>query len=137
MNVTNIIGNATAKLWLLRNVVSLEGQSLRRFYELPLLRREHPALALSWTLYHILDEESPLYGLKAEDLEALAYRSRWWCRDMTWSRRRPSTPENPMAIPTFALGTDTPISSTPPTTAGSESTTVDFTKLWRIGQHLL
>jgi inward rectifier potassium channel len=67
----NIIGNATAKLWLLRNVVSLEGQSLRRFYELPLLRREHPALALSWTLYHILDEESPLYGLKAEDLEAL------------------------------------------------------------------
>src|SRR5450756_559935 len=29
----NIIGNATAKLWLLENVVSAEGQSLRRFYE--------------------------------------------------------------------------------------------------------
>jgi inward rectifier potassium channel len=66
----DIIGNATARLWLLRNVVSAEGQSLRRFYELPLLRHEHPALALSWTLYHILDEQSPLYGLKAEDLKA-------------------------------------------------------------------
>src|SRR5512143_1648993 len=28
----NIIGNATARLWLLRNEVSLEGQSFRRFY---------------------------------------------------------------------------------------------------------
>jgi inward rectifier potassium channel len=66
----NIIGNATAKMWLLKNVVSMEGRSLRRFYELPLTRNEHPALALSWTLFHVLDEESPLYGLKAEDLDA-------------------------------------------------------------------
>src|ERR1700704_1461840 len=66
----NIIGNATARLWLLKNVVSTEGQPLRRFYELPLVRNEHPALALSWTLYHVLNEESPLYGLNADDLEA-------------------------------------------------------------------
>jgi inward rectifier potassium channel len=66
----NIIGNATAKLWLLRNVVSKEGQSQRRFFELPLLRNEHPALALSWTLYHVLDEKSPLYGLNADDFSA-------------------------------------------------------------------
>ena len=56
----NVIGNATARLWLLRNEISLEGQSFRRFYELPLVRNEHPALALSWTLYHVLDEQSPL-----------------------------------------------------------------------------
>jgi inward rectifier potassium channel len=66
----NIIGNATAKLWLLKNIVSAEGQSLRRFYELPLMRNEHPALALSWTLYHVIDEQSPLYGLDADDLAA-------------------------------------------------------------------
>jgi inward rectifier potassium channel len=66
----NIIGNATARLWLLKNVVSTEGQPLRRFFELPLVRNEHPALALSWTLYHVLNEESPLYGLNADDLEA-------------------------------------------------------------------
>ncbi|MGZ5872384.1 MAG: ion channel [Bradyrhizobium sp.] len=68
----NVIGNATAKLWLLRNVVSQEGQSLRRFYELPLIRNEHPALALSWTLYHVLDEESPLYGLGADDFNEIS-----------------------------------------------------------------
>src|SRR5947209_11086016 len=66
----NIIGNATAKLWLLRNELSLEGGSFRRFYELPLVRNEHPALALSWTLYHVLDEHSPLHGLSAEDFAA-------------------------------------------------------------------
>jgi inward rectifier potassium channel len=67
----NIIGNATAKLWLIRNVVSREGQVLRRFVELPLVRNENPALALSWTLYHVLDETSPLYGLNAHDFGAL------------------------------------------------------------------
>jgi inward rectifier potassium channel len=66
----NIIGNATARLWLLRNETSLEGQPFRRFYELPLLRSEHPALALSWTLYHVLDKASPLCGLGAESLAA-------------------------------------------------------------------
>jgi len=66
----NIISNASARLWLFRNGVSVEGQSFRRFYELPLSRNESPALALSWTLYHALDEESPLYGLSADDLEA-------------------------------------------------------------------
>ncbi len=65
----NIISNATARVWLFKNGVSMEGQSFRRFYELPLARNESPALALSWTLYHILDEESPLYGLDAGDLE--------------------------------------------------------------------
>jgi inward rectifier potassium channel len=66
----NIIGNATARMWLLRNEVSLEGRQFRRFYELPLVRSEHPALALSWTLYHVLDETSPLYGLDANELDA-------------------------------------------------------------------
>jgi len=65
----NVIGNATARVWMLRNESSLEGTPFRRFYELPLLRNEHPALALSWTLYHVLDEQSPLYGLDADDFD--------------------------------------------------------------------
>ena len=68
----NIIGNASARLWLLKNEMSLEGQSFRRFYELRLVRNEHPALALSWTLYHVIDQESPLYGLDPEALGASA-----------------------------------------------------------------
>ncbi|MBX9648420.1 MAG: potassium transporter [Xanthobacteraceae bacterium] len=66
----NIISNANARLWLFKNLVSKEGESFRRFYELPLSRNESPALALSWTLFHIIDEASPLYGLTAEELEA-------------------------------------------------------------------
>jgi inward rectifier potassium channel len=67
----NIISNATAKLWLFKNVVSLEGEQLRRFYELQLTQNQNPGLALSWTLYHVLDEKSPLYGLNADDLAAV------------------------------------------------------------------
>jgi inward rectifier potassium channel len=66
----NIIGNAAAKLWLMRNEVSVEGGTLRRFYELPLVRDEHPALALSWTLYHVIDQASPLYGMSADEVAA-------------------------------------------------------------------
>jgi len=66
----NIIGNAAAKLWLMRNEVSLEGGTIRRFYELPLVRDDHPALALSWMLYHVIDQASPLYGMSADEVAA-------------------------------------------------------------------
>ncbi len=66
----NIIGNATARLWFFRDEVTAEGHEMRRFYELPLTRSENPALALSWTLYHVIDSNSPLHGLTAEDLDA-------------------------------------------------------------------
>src|SRR5215813_13743107 len=64
----NVISNATAKLWMLKNIVTAEGHPTRRFYELTLLRNESPAFALSWTLFHVVDERSPLYGLTAEDM---------------------------------------------------------------------
>jgi inward rectifier potassium channel len=66
----NIIGNATARLWLFRDLTTAEGNEIRRFFELPLLRNESPALALSWTLYHVIDEQSPLHGMGPEELEA-------------------------------------------------------------------
>ena len=66
----NVISNATAKLWILKNLVTAEGHPTRRFDELPLLKNESPAFALSWTLYHVIDEQSPLLGLTAEDLQA-------------------------------------------------------------------
>ena len=64
----NVISNATAKLWMLKNIITAEGHPTRRFFELPLLRNESPAFALSWTLFHVIDERSPLYGLTAEDM---------------------------------------------------------------------
>src|SRR6202047_3548435 len=40
----NIISNAIAKLWLFKNIVSMEGETLRRFYELPLTQNQNPGL---------------------------------------------------------------------------------------------
>jgi inward rectifier potassium channel len=65
-----LIGNATARLWMLRNEETKEGRSTRRFTELSLLRSESPALVLSWTLYHVIDETSPLYGLGPDEMTA-------------------------------------------------------------------
>src|SRR6516164_1780017 len=66
----NIIGNATARIWMFRDLVTAEGNEIRRFFELPLLRHESPALALSWTLYHVIDEQSPLHGMGPAELDA-------------------------------------------------------------------
>jgi len=47
-----------------------EGHDFRRYYELLLSRSEHPMFMLSWSVYHIIDETSPLYGMTAADLAA-------------------------------------------------------------------
>jgi inward rectifier potassium channel len=67
----NTISQATARLWLLRLENTSEGHQLRRYYELKLDRREHPMFGLSWSLFHIIDETSPLYDLTPGDLTAI------------------------------------------------------------------
>ncbi len=66
----NTISQATARLWLFRLENMQEGHQLRRYYEMKLDRREHPMFALSWTLFHVIDETSELYGLTPDDLAA-------------------------------------------------------------------
>ena len=38
------------------------------FHPMRLERSENPVFALSWTLFHVIDEYSPLYGMTAEDI---------------------------------------------------------------------
>jgi inward rectifier potassium channel len=64
----NTISQATARLWLIRRELTKEGETLRRFYELVLDRREHPVFSLSWTIFHEIDETSPLYRVSDTDL---------------------------------------------------------------------
>ena len=64
----NTISQATARLWLFRMENTAEGNRYRRYYELRLDRREHPMFALSWTVFHAIDDTSPLYGMTADDL---------------------------------------------------------------------
>ena len=64
----NAISRANARLWIIRVERTKEGEQLRRFYELKLDRNDHPIFALSWNLFHVIDKDSPLYGLTASDL---------------------------------------------------------------------
>lgn len=48
-----------------------EGLTMRRFCELELVRPRSPLFALSWTVMHRIDEQSPLYGQTPEGLSAI------------------------------------------------------------------
>ncbi len=66
----NTISQATARLWLLRAERTSEGEQFRRYYELKLDRREHPMFSLSWTIFHVIDQTSPLYGMSKDNFAA-------------------------------------------------------------------
>ena len=59
----NMIGDASAKLRLLRNERTAEGHTFRRIFDLKLRRDEQPMFILGWSLMHDIDEESPLHGV--------------------------------------------------------------------------
>ena len=61
---------ASAKLYVLMQTRSSEGVELRRLLDLNLVRDIHPMFALSWTLMHVINESSPLFGMNAADLAA-------------------------------------------------------------------
>jgi inward rectifier potassium channel len=67
----NTISQATARLWFFRIETTLEGEQLRRYHELLLDRREHPLFMLTWSIFHIIDETSPLYRMTAQDFTAV------------------------------------------------------------------
>jgi len=66
----NAISGATARLWLVRTEKAPRGTERRRFVELRLVRTENPVFALSWTLFHEITPESPLYGETSQSLAA-------------------------------------------------------------------
>ena len=63
----NTISQATARLWLFRLENTKEREQFRRYYELKLVRREHPMFSLSWTLLHVIDTTSPFHGMTADE----------------------------------------------------------------------
>jgi inward rectifier potassium channel len=54
---------------VLREFHTSDGHVLRRFTDLPLQRAYSPIIALSWTLIHVIDEKSPLWGKSPEDFK--------------------------------------------------------------------
>jgi inward rectifier potassium channel len=60
-----VLADATAKLNVLLCQTTAEGMRLHRAQELRLERAHIPIFPLFWTLMHMLDERSPLYGYDA------------------------------------------------------------------------
>jgi len=72
--MANVRGNnvveAQVHVVLARNETTAEGESMRRFHDLDLVRRQSALFALSWTAIHPITEKSPLHGATAAALEA-------------------------------------------------------------------
>ncbi|HUA80736.1 MAG TPA: ion channel [Dyella sp.] len=102
----NLIAQASAQLHLLRLHISPEGFQIRRIEDLQLVRDEHPVFMLSWSLMHVIDENSPLYNETPESLEAtetsllltiegvdettsqsMMARAQWNIKDVRWNHR--------------------------------------------------
>jgi inward rectifier potassium channel len=64
----NVIQDASASLYMMRNEVTQEGFRIRRVFDLPLRRSTQPTFNLGWTIMHVLDESSPLSNETAESL---------------------------------------------------------------------
>jgi inward rectifier potassium channel len=64
----NVVQDASARLYMLRNEITEEGYRIRRIVDLPLLRSQHPMFTLGWTIMHAIDDASPLESETAESL---------------------------------------------------------------------
>ena len=64
----SMLVQASAQLYFLQEERSPEGHQLRRLHDLHLMREVHPMFFLSWTLIHVIDAHSPLFGLTADQL---------------------------------------------------------------------
>lgn len=64
----NRIVEAQIHLVFSRMEVTLEGDSIRRFYELPTTRNRSPLFMLSWTAVHPITEDSPFFAQSRESL---------------------------------------------------------------------
>ncbi|MBB5467162.1 inward rectifier potassium channel [Paraburkholderia sp. CI2] len=102
----NVIAEARARLRIMRLETSIEGFTLRKLYDLALVRDQHPVFKLGWTLMHIIDEASPLFGENAESLkgrdvsllltlegidestsQTMQARHMWTCDQIVWQYR--------------------------------------------------
>ncbi len=66
LRVANARGNevvdAEARVSIVVEEISAEGHHMRRLHDLELERDKMPLFMLSWTMLHVIDEESPLFG---------------------------------------------------------------------------
>ncbi len=66
----SMLTGAAAEIGVLLADITMEGQAFRRVEDLKLTRNTIPVFPLTWTLMHVIDDSSPLFGLDPEALIA-------------------------------------------------------------------
>ncbi|HLI78536.1 MAG TPA: ion channel [Candidatus Binataceae bacterium] len=66
----NRIVDVSARVVFARQEKTLEGEEMRRFYDLKLQRDRNSLFIYSWTAIHPITEDSPMNGLSIEAMEA-------------------------------------------------------------------
>jgi len=65
---SNQIVDAHINAVMTKPEVTLEGQSMRKIYDLKLVRDNSPLFSLSWTVMHTIDETSPLFKMSDDEV---------------------------------------------------------------------
>lgn len=100
------IVEASIRVVVIRTVTTKEGMLFYRMLDLPLQRDRSLALSRSWTVLHVIDEKSPLFGLTPEtcvqqeveimasvsgtddtSLQLVHARRRYEAKDIVWGAR--------------------------------------------------
>jgi inward rectifier potassium channel len=67
---SNRVVQASVRVSLLRFVTTREGTTMRRLVDLKLDRSDSAMFAITWTVFHPIDESSPLFGATPESIAA-------------------------------------------------------------------
>ncbi len=70
----SVMTNANARLFALIGEHTTEGKYFRRIFDLRLMQSQIPLFVMPWTLMHVIDEASPLYGYGPEKMVAADIR---------------------------------------------------------------
>lgn len=100
------IVEASIRVVMIRTVTTQEGMLFYRMVDLPLQRDRSLALSRSWTVLHVIDEKSPLFGLTPDacslheveitasvtgtddtSLQPVHARRRYEAKDIAWGAR--------------------------------------------------
>ncbi len=68
---SHMIVEAQIRVVMVCDEVEPDGEMRRRLIDLKLQRKSSPLFSLTWTVFHVIDESSPLHGLDRKALEDL------------------------------------------------------------------
>jgi inward rectifier potassium channel len=66
---SNRILDCSARLHFAQDETTFEGEIFRKFYDLKLVLERSPGFALTWTIMHVIDENSPLFDVSRDSLD--------------------------------------------------------------------